>query len=1156
MSGVDDALAGIAALRAPPPAAPPAAAAPAPTSTPGASATLPDVNVTAPAPSGVDAALADITKTPAQLHAELPPPPAKEGGVARNVAAGANETLASIAGMPVDAASWLINKVTSPFTGTADNEYGEPTKLQAPADITQPAAPKPLIQNPIGGTESIESGLGLVGADPRNVGVNDTADRYARAAGAAAAGTVIPGAGMEAMAPRTVGALRTGLNAVGNAAIGTAGGVTGEGAKDLLPPDSPWRPLASMAGNLVGGGLVAGGMGLGREAINFGVNQGRDILAPMTQAGREGIVGNQLAGAATDLPAATAALDRPQVLVRGGIDPATGQPLESQPTTFQLTGDQGLGQLERAQRTQFPAPFADRAGEQNAARVGAVNDLAPAGANPGAVRDLLQQRLDQIDQVGGTAVQQAQARATGALDANGQPVPAQELGGTMRDQLEAGKAQAKKAEGALWKAIDPDGTLTINGTPITQAANQIRADMPQTAAPMSGEEANIFNATRMLGPQSPFSDVTALRGRLLDAIRTEAATNGQSQAWRRMQLLRGSIDDTMSALTSHAAAADPGLMDRLTAEVGRGSGNAGQQASAVGAGSQGGGYGNGAPPRVPAVAPSGNPGAPGTGSYPGQGSGGAEGYSNLPEEAGRPQDIVQFLQARGGIKDSGGELRSMDANLVSRGYFGRLANSNGMQLDHAREIAAEAGYLHPDADINDLLNAINETYHGNPTFSDRDASQAADWKQWDAVRRTGAFEPQEEPPFAPGVPHTPAGPWDEASDLPPFPGPEAATWDAAAQARYRAAANATRARAQTFNNPQVGPALQERGGMYRVPESSLPGRFLQSPEAAQRFMAAGGDPATLKSALVSEVRETATKPDGTLNPTKFAGWQMRRQPILSQFPELRAGLEDASRAQQAVDQVSAQARQASLDFQRGAARHFLNAEPMQAVSAALGGKNPVADMAELSRLVARDPDAAAGLKRAVADYISQHFIGNTEVATSGVAGMKSDAFQTFLKRSGDALERVFSPDQMSSMHAIADDLARSNRSIVGSKIPGQSNTAQDLNAVSRMSVIKGYLSKGGAMAGGAIAGYLLRGPEGILEGAGALHIVKGALDSFRRAGLEQTDQLMTEALLHPDLAKTLLMKASQGNRPFIAQRLKQQLGALAASTGIQNATQH
>jgi hypothetical protein len=44
---------------------------------------------------------------------------------------------------------------------------------------------------------------------------------------------------------------------------------------------------------------------------------------------------------------------------------------------------------------------------------------------------------------------------------------------------------------------------------------------------------------------------------------------------------------------------------------------------------------------------------------------------------------------------------------------------------------------------------------------------------------------------------------------------------------------------------------------------------------------------------------------------------------------------------------------------------------------------------------------------------------------------------------------------------------------------------------------------------------------------------------------------LTEALLNPELAKTLLMKAMPGNRVFIAQRIGSQLGTLAAAAGAQ-----
>src|SRR6266403_2039073 len=63
-----------------------------------------------------------------------------------------------------------------------------------------------------------------------------------------------------------------------------------------------------------------------------------------------------------------------------------------------------------------------------------------------------------------------------------------------------------------------------------------------------------------------------------------------------------------------------------------------------------------------------------------------------------------------------------------------------------------------------------------------------------------------------------------------------------------------------------------------------------------------------------------------------------------------------------------------LPPKRGEARHFLNAEPQQAVQSALNGKNPVNDLQELSRLVAGDPDAKSGLQRAVADYLMQRVV--------------------------------------------------------------------------------------------------------------------------------------------------------------------------------------
>jgi hypothetical protein len=64
------------------------------------------------APSGVDAALADLAKSPEQLRAEIGAP-AKQGGVVRNVGAGINDFLAGGLGAPVDVATSGINQLRS-----------------------------------------------------------------------------------------------------------------------------------------------------------------------------------------------------------------------------------------------------------------------------------------------------------------------------------------------------------------------------------------------------------------------------------------------------------------------------------------------------------------------------------------------------------------------------------------------------------------------------------------------------------------------------------------------------------------------------------------------------------------------------------------------------------------------------------------------------------------------------------------------------------------------------------------------------------------------------------------------------------------------------------------------------------------------------------
>jgi len=820
-------------------------------------------------------------------------------------------------GFPVDAVNWLLRQTGLPVSNA-----------------------------PIGGSESIKSAFGLVGADPRKVIPADETDRLARAVGEGTVSMAVPYMGGRAMiahgieqglpgaiasmlggpAPAEAGAARTLAGAASNATIGGGGAATGLLAENAVP--EPYKPLANLAGNVLGGGLLAGGMGLGKAAINAAANQARETLGPLSQSYREGLVGERLRAGATDPSGLVSRIDDLRDLVPGSV-----------PTLYQATGDQGVGQLERGRRTLDPAPFLDRAAEQNQARVTQLGTLAPRDANPGAVRDLFRQQLAAVDQSGEANVAAAQANANQAMQLSGGQLSRDEYGALMRDQLEAAKAANKQEQSRLWSAIDPDGTLTINATPVLKTGQSIREDIAPVAKPPEGEEARILEATRMLGTATPFRDYTALRSDLLAAIRQERMTNGETQALRRMQMLRQSIDDTMSGQIEQGA-----------------------------------------------------------------------------------------------------------------------------------------------------------TTGASPTF------------------------------------------------------------DAAAQERYRAAADATRTGAETFKNQTVGPVLTAgRNQPYRVPDVQVPEKFIGSPQGVAAYTAAGGDPATLQAALVGDLRRTATAPDGSLDVGRYQSWLSRRADALRAFPDLQQQLGTVAQAQGAVDTASGAARQQTVDFQQSAARHFLNAEPTQAVQSALGSKNASADFAQLARMVQGNPDAQAGLQRAVADYINQRFIGNTEAGTSGLGTVRSDQLQEFVKRNGDALTWVMGADRVQALRDIAADLQRSNRSIASSKIPGQSNTAQDIAAAGGVrSFIGQHLGQGALTAGGALTGYLVGDLHGAATGAGAGVFIKQALDKLKAAGIDRVDQLTTEALLNPELARTLLVKPTPGNAPFIAQRLSSHLGTLAGSAAVRS----
>ena len=497
----------------------------------------------APQPAAAMPAAAAAPKSPrdmsdAELMAALQQgaTPAK-GGILGNVGAGADQALYSTLGAPVDAAAWLLNKGVEGVNAVAGTNI-------------------PESRNPLGGSQSIADAFGAVGVpDPSSITATTPGEQIARGVGSGIGFAVAPEAAAAGL--MRTGAMAPGIaeaagNAVGRAdSLGSvagnavAGGAAGAGATigEQAAPDN-LKPIAGLAGGLIGGLVGAGATAIPRTIGQAG-GLVRDYAAPLTAGGQERLAGQTLQDAATNPTAVRQALDNPAAPLVDG----------SNPTTFQLTGDMGLGGLERAAAVKSPEAFNQLRANQNSARLAALSNIQDAG-HPEAVASTLRSRLADLDAQTDVAVQDATATAgqrAAALGGTGTP---EAYGATLRDALQSAEQSARSNERGLWSAVDPDGTLTMAAPNVSQKARSILTNLPATAAPMTGEEAGIFNLTAGLPKVLPFEDVTALRSRISQAMRQEMMTAGQSPSYARLAQLRGALQDDIDGVVSQRAQQD------------------------------------------------------------------------------------------------------------------------------------------------------------------------------------------------------------------------------------------------------------------------------------------------------------------------------------------------------------------------------------------------------------------------------------------------------------------------------------------------------------------------------------------------------------------------------------------------------------------------
>lgn len=381
--------------------------------------------------------------------------------------------------------------------------------------------------------------------------------------------------------------------------------------------------------------------------------------------------------------------------------------------------------------------------------------------------------------------------------------------------------------------------------------------------------------------------------------------------------------------------------------------------------------------------------------------------------------------------------------------------------------------------------------------------------------------------------------------------------DRPAAERFSSATAATREIKDVFGAKPVKQMLKRPGPTYPYDmsaETVAANLFKPGPEGANAIKAArraGAPVADIEAAAVASLKRAAGK-DGVLDPAKLDAWRQKHGDALREVPGLERRLSSARAATEAMADIAERRRAAIDQVQKSALGRLLkigdDGDAPAVLGRMLGRDTAVKDMRQLAREAGGDPNAIAGLRRALVE----HMVGRLKTPKDA---LRADTFQRYLGRNAPALSQVLSPEQMSSLRAIAQDLKRATKDV---RAPGGgSDTAENLAArgrygVGQPSIIGQIVRRAIGSGATGIFTHLLAGPvAGAVSGV-ASFLGGTVLQAFREAGIRRVDDLVRAAILDPELMRVLLMKAPKKKDAGSSVPLRQALTQLAVNDMLIN----
>ena len=370
---------------------------------------------------------------------------------------------------------------------------------------------------------------------------------------------------------------------------------------------------------------------------------------------------------------------------------------------------------------------------------------------------------------------------------------------------------------------------------------------------------------------------------------------------------------------------------------------------------------------------------------------------------------------------------------------------------------------------------------------------------------------------------------------PNFP-PEAAAQLEAANAQYRQ-------HKETYRQGPVGDILKSgRGGQQFSMAGTEVAANLVKPETLRAYLAAAPNAEQAAEAASNAMiwhlhQNKVIGSDGIVNPTKLAAWRETMRHSLDQLPEFANKIKTVQEAQEMLDRLGIDRSQQIQTNQIGKLRVLINEEPSVAIPRILNGQDRVKLMGEVARAVESDPEAKAGLQRAVVDYMIDKYTSAPKTSmenaaspgTSGPQNFHQSRIRDFMDENKPWLIKVFDGGQgMTHIENVMNHLQRQQTVGLATKGSqtverglatkvGSHGMAQTVMALMGEKLMESLAAGTGTHGVGAYA----------MEAAGLAAPL--LIHAMRQRGITTMNALRAEAALNPEFAK-LVMQRTQGDK--------------------------